>query len=271
MVESSEVEHVGARLAAVFEALEPGELTADPLSERRLQRRLKGAASVLRHKAARGRDLSRLNGGARRDELLRCQGLCWPAARVPAPEVVRATRKAGQLHRDATQPSGPLGSVPVTMEGVGSVAELFDREYVRLVRALAVAFDSESAADAVQAAFIIADRRWRRVSGYDDPAGWVRRVAINKLLSGQRNRRRRAEILATIRPVDDEDLTDDLLDLRRAIDALPTRMRLTVCLFYLADLGVDQVATTLEVSVGTVKSNLHDARKQLRSMLEDTA
>ena len=30
-------------------------------------------------------------------------------------------------------------------------------------------------------AFVAAHLRWRTVSKYDDPVGWVRRVAINKL------------------------------------------------------------------------------------------
>jgi RNA polymerase sigma-70 factor (ECF subfamily) len=155
------------------------------------------------------------------------------------------------------------------MEVMGDVGELFDREFTRLVRALGVAFDPESAADAVQEAFIEADRRWRRVSTFEDPAGWVRRVAVNRLLNGQRNHRRRAEILATVVPVAPDDLTDDLLDLRRAVDALPERMRLAVCLHHLAGLTVDEVAALLEVAPGTVKSNLHDARQKLRAQLED--
>jgi DNA-directed RNA polymerase specialized sigma24 family protein len=36
--------------------------------------------------------------------------------------------------------------------------DLYTREYPRLVRAFSVAFDTESAADAVQEAFIEADR-----------------------------------------------------------------------------------------------------------------
>lgn len=150
------------------------------------------------------------------------------------------------------------------------VSTLFDAEYGRLVRSLGVAFDPVDAADAVQEAFIQADRRWADVSLLDDPAGWVRRVAVHRLLNGQRNGRRRREILATIRPVSDTDLAADLLDLRRAIAALPDRMRATVCLHYLADLPVDQVATVLEVGAGTVKSNLHDARARLRSLMEVT-
>ncbi len=156
------------------------------------------------------------------------------------------------------------------MEGVGTVGELFDLEHARLVRALSVAFDdAEAAADAVQDAFLEADRRWRRVSTLDDPAGWVRRVAVNRLRNGRRNRLRRTEILATIRPVGRDDLTDALLDLRRALDALPERMRLVVCLHYLADLSVDEVATALDVAGGTVKSTLHDGRQRLRTLLEE--
>jgi RNA polymerase sigma-70 factor (ECF subfamily) len=155
------------------------------------------------------------------------------------------------------------------MEAMGDVGELFDREFARLVRALGVAFDPESAADAVQEAFIQADRRWRTVSAYDDPAGWVRRVAVNRLLNGRRDRRRRDQILAGIRPVAAEDLTDDLLDLRRGIDALPERMRLAVCLHHLAGLTIDEVAAALEVAPGTVKSTLHDARQKLRTQMED--
>lgn len=149
------------------------------------------------------------------------------------------------------------------------IDELFERDYERLVRSLGVAFDAADAADAVQQAFVQADRKWSTVGDYDDPSGWVRRVALHRLLNGRRNRRRRREILATVRPPSDEDLTDELLDLRRAVSELPDRMRAAVCLHYLADLPVDEVATTLDVSPGTVKSNLHDARVRLRELLEE--
>jgi len=151
-----------------------------------------------------------------------------------------------------------------------TVDDLFDQEYVRLVRALGVAFGAEAAADAVQEAFIEADLRWRRVGRLDDPAAWVRRVALNRLLNGRRNRLRRSEILATVRPVAAEDLTDSLLDLRRAVDSLPDRMRSAICLHYLAGLTVDDIAAALAVAPGTVKSNLHDGRQRLRTLLEET-
>jgi RNA polymerase sigma-70 factor (ECF subfamily) len=156
------------------------------------------------------------------------------------------------------------------MEAVATIEELFGREFAPITRALAVAFgDHESAADAVQEAFIEADRRWATVGAYTDPAAWVRRVAINRLRNGRRNRLRRAEILAAVRPVRAEDVTDDLLDLQRAIGELPEKMRLAVCLHHIAGCAVDDVAAALDVSPGTVKSNLHDARQRLRAQMEE--
>jgi RNA polymerase sigma-70 factor (ECF subfamily) len=148
------------------------------------------------------------------------------------------------------------------------VEDLFEADYERLVRSLSVAFGEESAADAVQEAFIRADRSWDSVGSMEDPAGWVRRVALNRLLNGQRDRARRRAILETVRPVRESDLTAELLDLRRAVSQLPNRMRAALCLHYLAGYPVRDVATALGVSEGTVKSNLHDARRRLRTELE---
>ena len=49
------------------------------------------------------------------------------------------------------------------MSPMAGVEELFDREFPRLVRSLGVAFGADEAADAVQEAFIAADRSWWRV------------------------------------------------------------------------------------------------------------
>ncbi len=151
------------------------------------------------------------------------------------------------------------------------VDALFRAEYPRLAAALSVAFGEDAAADALQEAFAAADVRWRRVGRLDDPAGWVRRVALNRLLNGRRNETRRAEILESVTllgVVDDRDV-DAHLDLRSALSALPERMRAAVVLHYLADLAVDDVAGAMGISSGTVKSTLHDARARLRDALEE--
>jgi RNA polymerase sigma-70 factor (ECF subfamily) len=149
-----------------------------------------------------------------------------------------------------------------------TIDDLFRRECPRLVRALSVVDGAEAAADAVQEAFIAADRRWKTVGALEDPAGWVRRVAINRLLNGRRNRLRRHEILAAVRPVPDAELEASDLDLLAAVRALPRQQRLVVCLYHLGGYPIASVAADLGIAPGTVKSHLHDARKALRRNLE---
>jgi len=87
--------------------------------------------------------------------------------------------------------SGPRGPA-VTNE---DIEPLFRAHYARLVRSLALACgDRELAADAVQEAFVRAHTRWSSIRGYEDPLGWVRRVAINLLHDAHRRagRKRRA-------------------------------------------------------------------------------
>ena len=72
-----------------------------------------------------------------------------------------------------------VGVLPFTKT---DIEPYFRAHYGRLVRALTLVSGSEeAAADAVQEAFVRAHLSWRKVSQYDDPIGWIRRVAINRL------------------------------------------------------------------------------------------
>ncbi len=65
-------------------------------------------------------------------------------------------------------------------------------------------------------------------------------------------------------PEPDEPLESDLAALRVHLDTLPLRDRETLALFYLRELGIDEIATLLNVPAGTVKSRLFRARQMLR-------
>jgi len=146
---------------------------------------------------------------------------------------------------------------------------LFRAEYAPLVRALAVvAGDTESAADAVQDAFVQAFRHWRRIRRYDAPALWVRRVAVNRVLNQHRGRRRRDVAVAGLpRPAEPSGRD---LDVGPAVAALPPQQRTAVALHYLADLPVAEVALVMDLAPGTVKAHLHAARRALAPELEVT-
>lgn len=91
-------------------------------------------------------------------------------------------------------------------------------------------------------------------------------MAINNATSANRSitRRFRRERLAVSTPLA-PDLNVELLDLKAAIGALPSRQRLILTLFHLADMSVAEVAQALGISAGTVKSTLSDARARLRA------
>jgi len=144
----------------------------------------------------------------------------------------------------------------------------FRAQYAPLVGALSVAVGVDIASDAVQEAFMQANLHWRRVGRLDRPGAWVRRVALRRLTDHHRRTGRSHNLLQRIGPAPAAEQRHADTDLAGAVDGLPTRQRLAVCLHYLLDLSVGDVALELGISEGTVKSTLHDARRSLRNALE---
>jgi RNA polymerase sigma-70 factor (ECF subfamily) len=148
--------------------------------------------------------------------------------------------------------------------------QAFVDHYERLVRALTVvaAGDREAAADAVQEAFVKAHLRWRRIGHYDDPVGWIRRVAINRLRDGNRkdnSKRKALARLATRSEIEHHDPEIDEFD--RLLATLPRQQRVAAALFYVDGLPVAEIASALGIAEGSVKSHLYDARQRLRPLL----
>jgi RNA polymerase sigma-70 factor (ECF subfamily) len=153
------------------------------------------------------------------------------------------------------------------------IDELFRIHYGPLVAGLSLAAGSmDASADAVQDAFLQLHRHWRTVSTYDDPVAWLQRVATNRVANQRRDRGRADELAERLAPAlkattDDEGRAAKL-DLLAAVSALPRGQRLVVGLHHLAGLPVREVSDAMEISEGTVKSQLHDARAALRTALE---
>jgi RNA polymerase sigma-70 factor (ECF subfamily) len=153
---------------------------------------------------------------------------------------------------------------------------LFCARYQPMVRSITAAFgDREQAAEVVQEAFVRAYTRWRRVSSLDDPAGWIRRVAVNLALDQSRRRsrgRRALERLGARTPTTslaaDAHLPQD--DVHAALATLPPQQRLAMSLFYLEDLSVNEVADAMRLSAGAVKYHLNQGRIAMRQRLEHT-
>lgn len=146
---------------------------------------------------------------------------------------------------------------------------LFRSAYAPLVRALSALAGPEDAEDAVQDAFVQLEAKWGTIRKYENPAAWVRRVAIHRLTDRHRRLRRGAAALLRLRPVETglHPPPSDHLDLAAAVRLLPPRQQLAVALFYLADLPVREVAEAMGISEGAVHRHLHDGRGALRHLL----
>lgn len=152
--------------------------------------------------------------------------------------------------------------------------ELFDAEFSGVVRSVfVVCQDIGRAEDLAQEAFLELLRHWGRVSRYDRPGAWVRRVAIRKAVQTTKREARRSwfERRAAASVVPDASApvrADDAL--WTAVRSLPAQQRAVVALFYYEDLSVEDVADVLGCSVSTVKVHLHRARNSLRTCVSRT-
>ncbi len=135
-----------------------------------------------------------------------------------------------------------------------------------MVQALTIAGGNRDLAEEwVQVAFSRAYVRWRWISRYDDPVGWVRHVAITRMLARDRREARRRQ--DSEQPAGRPDATPDTTPgeaLRALVLRLPDQQRIAASLFYVEQLTIREIAVTMELSEGAVKYHLHAARTSLR-------
>jgi RNA polymerase sigma-70 factor (ECF subfamily) len=151
-------------------------------------------------------------------------------------------------------------------ESDAAFTELFSIEFPKVFRtALDLVGEPEAARDVTQEAFARLYQHWRKVSQYDRPGAWVRRVAIRLATRSLRNifmQRRTTELVGTAQGPEGADP-----DLTRAILALPAQQRAAVVLFYFEELPIIEISEILGSSEGAVKVLLHRGRKRLGEIL----
>jgi RNA polymerase sigma-70 factor (ECF subfamily) len=130
--------------------------------------------------------------------------------------------------------------------------------------------DLHEAEEVVQEAFARASVRWSQLRDYQVPEAWVRRVAMNLAIDRSRTLRRQARALLRIGPPPEvPPVSVEALALAEALRTLPVRQRQVIVLFHLVDLPVAEVARTLGLRDGTVKSLLARGRRALAAKLDE--
>ena len=176
-------------------------------------------------------------------------------------------------------------------ELIGRCAERDVLAFEQLVRqfqsyafalAMRLLCNEEEASDAVQESFV---RVWKHLDRYDRGrkfTTWlytiVTNISLDRLRAIKRNRRlfsSRDEDPSIDDIQDERDLheiqsNEELAGMIRALtDELPLKQRLVFTLRDLQDLSVEEVSQASGMSIGSVKTNLHYARRRIRQRMAE--
>ncbi|AYY14297.1 RNA polymerase sigma factor SigE [Actinobacteria bacterium YIM 96077] len=141
--------------------------------------------------------------------------------------------------------------------------------------------NAHDAEDLTQDVFV---RVFRSLASYSPGTfeGWLHRITTNLFLDSMRRKQRirfdalgddAAERLGGREPTPERVLTDQMLesDIQSALDAMAPDFRVAVVLCDVEGLSYEEIAATLGIKLGTVRSRIHRGRAQLREALEHRA
>jgi RNA polymerase sigma-70 factor (ECF subfamily) len=159
---------------------------------------------------------------------------------------------------------------------------LMGRHYKRVYRiALGYLRNPEDALDVVQETFVRAFAHAARWDGAAEVAPWLARIAVNQSIDRYRRNRRRRESFSPLEEGDHQEslkapdisperrtLSEELGDrIARAVQGLPETQRAVFVLRHYEEMSLPEIAASLGLRLGTVKSSLHRAVHRLRERL----
>ncbi|HEX6134471.1 MAG TPA: sigma-70 family RNA polymerase sigma factor [Longimicrobiales bacterium] len=133
--------------------------------------------------------------------------------------------------------------------------------------------DREAAERLTQDTFVMAWQRLGTFRGQSRFTSWLHRIAVNFMLQDSRSQgRREARVIAVedgvLRAAAGHSPSTDLrLDLERAIARLPDGARTALVLHDIEGYTHEEIAAMTGIAAGTVKSQLHRARRLLQERL----
>jgi RNA polymerase sigma-70 factor (sigma-E family) len=158
-----------------------------------------------------------------------------------------------------------------------AVTEFYRTHYTGLVRLSALLLhDAGMAEEVVQDAFVAMHGSWNRLRDPDKAVAYLRQAVVNRSRSKLRHRAVVAKY--TQQPPPDVASAEtfavaaaERAEVLAALRRLPRRQRETLVLRYYGDLSEIQIADTLGISQGAVKSHASRGLAALRTVLEKTS
>jgi RNA polymerase sigma factor (sigma-70 family) len=177
---------------------------------------------------------------------------------VPSSSADDAPRSRGLKAVDAFDEGLDVHEGWVLREDVESA---YRRLYPQLVRLAFFLVDTvEHAEEAVQDAFAKAYPKWERI---ENPEAYMRMAVVHTCRSVQRRR----SLIRRTPPARVEYAALGADHIADVVRRLPVKFRQVVVLRYYLQLSDPEIADTLGMALGTVKSTLHRARTQMKEEL----
>ena len=176
-----------------------------------------------------------------------------------------------------------MNQLPITATAITDVAStdterdavlsrLFREHYSALLR-LAVLLGADDAEDVVAEAFYQLYRRWKKVRDVDQALPYLRSVVVNLLRMRLRHlqvaRKHATAVTDGVKSAESEALLqDDQRALVAALKGLPARQREALVLRYWLGLREAEIAATMGISAGAVKSHTSRGMAALNRVME---
>ena len=182
---------------------------------------------------------------------------------------------SGSLPRDLGPRSARRAEPTASVDVDALVVRLFEEEGQSLVRLARLFVDDRNAAeDLVQEAFIRLARSGHRIKEESKAPAYLRSIVLN--LARDSNRRGLVSLRHHL-PVDEQrastedeiELREDHREMLEALRDLPHRQRTALVLRYYEELGIDDIAGTMEISRNSVKTHLKRGLATLERRLGD--
>ena len=145
---------------------------------------------------------------------------------------------------------------------------------------LSLVYQRQDADDLFQETYLRAFSKIDKINASDNPQNLLLSIAASLWKSQKRKFARRSRIALEVEWDDtccrefagmDEQVIakEEILVVRKLVSTLPDKMRIPVIMYYTAELTVADIAETLKLPVGTIKSLLSRARGMIKKGLID--
>ncbi|WP_256463651.1 MULTISPECIES: RNA polymerase sigma factor [unclassified Flavobacterium] len=161
------------------------------------------------------------------------------------------------------------------MDGDRKAREALYGRYRNTLFALSLKYcaNLEEAEDNLHNAFVEIFTNIRSFANKGSFEGWMKRITIHKAIDSYRKTFGLVALpdkLPDDTTVDEDEMDVSLDRLLELVQRLPNQYRLVFCLYELDDYSHKEIASMLDITEGTSKSNLHKAKALLKRELQQT-